>query len=336
LAASKPFVALTLGDPGGIGPWVSAAAALDPGVRRRCRPVLVGDAGVLRRHVRPAARVFQVPSLEDYQDRPKVLNVFHLPHPRMKDLRLGEPSRLSGEAAQTAIRAAVALALRKQVAAVVTGPLSKESLKMSGSPFPGHTELLQSLSGARRVEMLMAAGDLRGLLITRHIPLKEVPARLSAGEITAAVRLTDAFLRRRLGRRPRWAVCGLNPHAGDNGLLGGEEKRVVAPAVRRLRALGVAVQGPLPADVAWARHAEGLYDACACLYHDQGMIPLKTLHPKRLVNITVGLPFVRTSPGHGTAFDLARGRPPFAAADPSATVEAVHQALDAVGKTAHN
>jgi 4-hydroxythreonine-4-phosphate dehydrogenase len=306
---------------------VGAAAALDPGIRKRCRPLLVGDAAVLARHLRSKAGVVPLVSLDDYDPRPGVLNVLHVPHPGGADLVLGAPSRLSGESAVMAVQVAVSLALKKKTA-VVTGPVSKESLRLARVPFPGHTELLQSLTGAKRVEMLMAAGALRGLLVTRHLPLKEVPRRLSSREIVAAVALTDAFLRNHLGRKPRWAVLGLNPHAGDGGILGQEELRVVAPAVRTLRARGLLAEGPLPADVGWARHAEGLVDACACLYHDQGMIPLKTVHPKRVVNITVGLPFVRTSPGHGTAFDLAAGPRPFSRADPSATLEAVHQALD--------
>jgi 4-hydroxythreonine-4-phosphate dehydrogenase len=334
LTAARPFLALTLGDPAGLGPRVGALAALDPAVRRRCRPLLIGDARILGRHLRTAA-VIPVSQAGDYKDRPGLLNVLHLPHPSIGSLRLGVPSRVSGESAVSAVRAAVDLALARKVAAVVTGPVSKESLKSARVPFPGHTELLQALTGAKRVEMLMAAGPLRGLLVTRHLPLKDVSGKLSAREIVEAVRLTDVFLRRTI-RRPRWAVLGLNPHAGDNGLLGSEEKRLVAPAVRRLKVLGLAVDGPLPADVGWARHAEGAYDACACLYHDQGMIPLKTTHPKKVVNITVGLPFVRTSPGHGTAFDLAGGKEPFSRADPSATIEAIHQALDAAPERGHN
>ena len=234
------------------------------------------------------------------------------------------------------VHAAVQLALARRVAAVVTGPISKESLHLAGIPFPGHTEMLQALAGAPQVEMLMASGPLKALLITRHIPLKSVPGRLSIPGIVESVRLADRYLRRYLGRRPRWAVCGLNPHAGDNGILGDEEKRIVAPAVRRLAVAGLSVRGPLPADTAWSQHAAGRYDACACLYHDQGMIPLKALHPEKLVNITVGLPFARTSPGHGTAFDLGLGRRPWSGADPSATIEAARLAVALSARMPHN
>ena len=332
----RPFLAMTTGDPAGVGIWTGATAALNASLRRRCRPLLVGDAWAIHHFLRTPAAVLPLTDLSDYQDHPNVLNVLHVPHPGISALRLGAPSRLGGESAVMAIQTAVGLALRGEVAAVVTGPVSKESLHLAKIPFPGHTELLQAMTGAPRVEMLMAAGPLKGLLITRHIPLKEVSDSLSVRRIVEAVRLADDFLRRRSRHTPRWALCGLNPHAGDNGLLGSEEKRVVDPAAARLRALGVSIDEPLPADVAWARHAQGRYDACACLYHDQGMIPLKALYPSRVVNVTVGLPFVRTSPGHGTAFDLASGRRPFARADPSATLEAAGLAIALSSNKPHN
>lgn len=324
-----PFLAITLGDPAGIGPHVAAAAARDSRVLRRCRPVLVGDAWVLRRFLRPASlAIHPIAHLDDYQSGRATVNVLHVAHPRIGELVLGRPQRVAGESASLAIKAAVGLAMQGRVAAVVTGPVSKESFKLAGLPYPGHTEMLAALSGVRRVEMLMVAGGLKTVLITRHLPLKEVSSRLSVKSITDAVQRTDPWLKKLSGGRgPRWVVCGLNPHAGDNGLLGREEKTTVAPAVAALRRRGIKAEGPLPADVAWARHAAGDYDAVACLYHDQGMIPLKALFPKQVVNITVGLPWVRTSPGHGTAFDLASGPRPFAQADATPTVEAALWAL---------
>jgi 4-phospho-D-threonate 3-dehydrogenase / 4-phospho-D-erythronate 3-dehydrogenase len=326
----RPFLALTLGDPAGVGPWVAAAAALDRAVTRRCRPLLVGDAWVLHRfYGGRAVRVLPLAHLDDYRDKPGLLNVLHVPHPGIRGLVLGRPQKLAGEAAALALRCAAALALERRVAAVVTGPVSKESFHLAGLPYPGHTEMLAALSGARGVEMLMAAGPLKALLVTRHLPLRDVPRRLTVRALADAVKRVNPWLAQVLGRaKARWAVCGLNPHAGDGGLLGSEEQRVVIPALRLLRAAGVAAEGPLPADVAWARHASGAFDAVACLYHDQGMIPLKTLYPSSVVNITVGLPWVRTSPGHGTAYDLARGPKPYRRADPTATRAAALQALD--------
>jgi len=331
----RPLLAFTLGDPAGCGPWVSARAALDPFVRRAARPLLIGDAWVVHRHVRfPRASVKPLMELDDYVDRPGVVNVLHVPHPEISGITLGVPQRVGGESAALAVRTAVGLAMSGRAVGVVTGPVSKESLKLAGLPFPGHTEMLRALSGAGPVEMVMGAAGPRGrrllaVLITRHVPLARVPGALTVKTIVDAVRRVDAWARSEAGiKNPRWVLAGLNPHAGDNGLIGREEIRVVRPAAEALRRAGLRVAGPLPADTAWARHAAGDFDLVGCLYHDQGMIPLKMAAPRGVVNVTAGLPFVRTSPGHGTAFDLARGPRPFAGADPSATIQAARWALD--------
>lgn len=327
----RPFLAITLGDPAGIGPLVGARAALDPALRRRSRPLLVGDAWILHRLLhRGGLTVNPLPSINDYLDRPGVANVLHVPHPEIRTLRRGAPQRVGGESAALSVRAAVGLALAGRVAAMVTGPASKESFRLAGLPHPGHTEMLAALCGVKKVEMVMAAGRRRTVLITRHLPLKNVPAALTTKKIIDAVLRVDAWGRTFLGLRgrPRWLLCGLNPHAGDGGLLGNEEIRIVAPAATALRKKGLRILGPWPADVAWARHAAGESDFVASLYHDQGMIPLKTLDGRRLVNITVGLPFVRTSPGHGTAFDVAAGPRAEERADPAPTLEAARVALD--------
>jgi len=308
---------------------VSALGAASPDLRHRCRPLLVGNAWVLTHFCRlPSLKINPIADLSDYRDAPGVVNVLHVPHPAISSLVPGRPQKIAGESAVLSLRTAAALALRGQVCGVVTGPVSKESFKAAGVPFPGHTELLAALCGAPRVEMLLAAGPLKTLLLTRHIPLKDVPGRITTETIVSAVSFTDGRWRKMsAGRRLRWGVCGLNPHAGDNGLLGAEEKRAVVPAVKRLRRRGLPVEGPFSADAVWAKHAAGAFDIVLSLYHDQGMIPLKTLYPNAVVNITVGLPWVRTSPGHGTAFDLARRSPPFKNADPSATLAAARWAL---------
>ncbi len=329
-----PFLAITLGDPAGCGPWVGARAALDDRVRRAARPVLVGDAWVLHRFVRiPRLRIHPIANLSEFSGRPGLVNVLHVPHPNIRTLVLGRPQKIGGESAALSVRTAVSLAMTGRVAAVVTGPVSKESFKAAGLPFPGHTEMLAALSGAGRVEMIMMADTMRTLLVTRHLPLKEVPGALRFQSLVDSVARADRWARSALGlRHPRWAMCGLNPHAGDNGLLGKEEGRLIAPAVAALRKRGIQIEGPLPADSAWAQHREGKYDFVASLYHDQGMIPLKMAAPRGVVNATAGLPFVRTSPGHGTAFDLAEDRPPFRRADPEPTVQACRTAMEIAGR----
>jgi 4-hydroxythreonine-4-phosphate dehydrogenase len=311
---------------------------LNDGLRRRCRPLLVGDAAVVERFVRrPGLGVRPILSLDDYRQTPGVVTILHVPHPEIRTLRLGRPQKVGGESAALAIRTAATLALAGRVGAVVTGPVSKESLHLARVPYPGHTELLAALSGVNDVDMLMAArrpdgrDHLRALLLTRHIPLMSVADRLKPAALAGSIRRVDAWLRGQIrGRRPRWALCGLNPHAGDGGLLGREEITRLTPLVKMLHSSRVTVAGPLPADVAWAKHVRGEFDVVACLYHDQGMIPLKALNPAGVVNVTVGLPWVRTSPGHGTAFDVAGGPQPHRRADPTATREAAHMALDLI------
>lgn len=327
---TRPFLAITLGDPAGCGPWVGARAAMDPRVMARARPLLIGDAWVMNRFVQiKNLRISPLTNLIEYTEKPNMVNVLHVPHPEIRGLILGRPQKVGGESAALAVRTAVLLAMAGRVAALVTGPASKESIRAAGLTFPGHTEMLASLSGSGPVEMIMIAEKLRTLLITRHLPLKDVPGSLSVRTIVESVVRANLWAKSALGlKRPGWILCGLNPHAGDNGLLGKEESLIMIPAVAALRRKGVHIDGPLPADTAWAKHRAGAYDLVASLYHDQGMIPLKVCAPWSVVNATAGLPFVRTSPGHGTAFDLAKDRPSYKKANPEPTVQACLAALD--------
>lgn len=291
-----------MGEPAGIGPEVLAASLSDPRVRRACRPLAVGCRRVLARFGwNPRLAPILDPGVES-RARP------------------GRPTPESGRASFEAVRLAAELAMRGLVGGIVTAPVSKSSWRSAGVPYRDHTDFLARVSGTRRVAMMLAAGGLRAVPVTRHLPLAEVPRRLNPGEVAAAARLAARALKNELGiPRPRLGLCALNPHAGESGLLGGEERRILLPAARRLRRSGVRVEGPLPADAAWAAHRAGRWDALICLYHDQAMIPLKTACPHGIVNWTLGIPFARTSPGHGTAFDIAgKGR-----ADPEAMIQAV-------------
>ncbi len=241
----------------------------------------------------------------------------------------------AGKASLEAIRRGVALCLEGEADALVTGPVHKPSLHAAGARYPGQTELLQALTAAPRTGMLMASersrwgGPLRILLATTHLPLRGVPALLTTELVVDQVELLDRSLREGWGLpTPRIALCGLNPHASDGGLFGDEEARILAPAVDRLRERGVEVEGPLPADTVFLRQVEGRADAVVVPYHDVGMAVFKTLSFGQGVNVTLGLPFPRTSPDHGTAFDLAgTGR-----ADASSTLEALRLASRLGGK----
>ena len=294
-----------MGDPAGVGPWVAAGMALSTRARLSCRPLVIGDASVLKQWPGLRARIHPVTDPGDAIDSPRLVNVLHVPHPGISALRRGRPSALSGEVAALALRVGVALALQGRVKGLFTGPVSKESLSMAGLKFGGQTELLARLSGARSPEMLMLAGSLRIILATRHLPLAKVPAALTSWRIEdCAIRAAEAVRAHFSIKHPRIGICGLNPHAGDNGVLGDEEKRIIAPAVKRL-AKRYTVKGPLTSDVLLSDAAKGHYDLVVAMYHDQALIALKVHDADKVVNMTIGLPFPRVSPGHGTAFDLA-------------------------------
>ena len=235
----------------------------------------------------------------------------------------GELSAAAGQAAFDAIRRAVDDAMREEISAIATAPVNKEAFAAAGLPWRGHTDLLAHLTGAPRVAMMFFADALRVVLATVHIPLAEVPRALTRERLEEVVALTAAELPRFGFAAPRLAVCGLNPHAGEHGVIGDEEERILAPAIAACRARGIAVDGPFPADTIFLRALRGEFDAVVACYHDQGLIPVKLAAFGRAVNVTLGLPIVRTSVDHGTAFDIA-GK---GTADPSSLIEAVKLAV---------
>jgi 4-hydroxythreonine-4-phosphate dehydrogenase len=264
----EPRIAITEGDPAGIGPEVARAAASDRRVLEVCEPLLYGA---------PASASFA----------PGVL------------------SAEAGRAAYEAIVRAVADARRGAVDAVATAPISKEAFRLAGLPWKGHTDLLAHLTGADHVAMLFHSDALRVVLATVHVALAEVPRVLTQSIMERTIELAARELPRFGIEKPRLAVAGLNPHAGEHGLFGCEEQTVIAPAIDRCRSRGVDVSGPFPADTLFPRAARGEFDAVVACYHDQGLIPVKLLAFGRAVNVTLGLPIVRTSVDHGTAFDIA-------------------------------
>jgi 4-hydroxythreonine-4-phosphate dehydrogenase len=231
----------------------------------------------------------------------------------------GEISERSARAAYDAVVAAVADAQSGAIAGIATAPINKEAFYAAGLPWPGHTELLAELTGATRVAMMFYSEPLRVVLATVHIPLAEVPRALTRTRLEDVIELTAAELPRFGWPSPRLALAGLNPHAGEGGVIGSEDLDVLVPAVRACRARGIRIEGPLPADTIFIRAARGEFDAVVACYHDQGLIPVKLISFGRAVNVTLGLPIIRTSVDHGTAFDIARR----GLADPSSLVEAV-------------
>ncbi|HEX4048819.1 MAG TPA: 4-hydroxythreonine-4-phosphate dehydrogenase PdxA [Elusimicrobiota bacterium] len=300
-------LAFTCGDPAGVGPRAALAAVRAGALPRGVSPLFVGEREVWRRAgLRPS-------------DGPVFDTRLGLPASAP-----GRPDADGGRVSAASFEAALALAARGLVAGLVTAPIAKDSWAAAGYAFRDHTGRLAECAPSGSAEMVLGVPS-RGLwcaLATRHLSLKEAVRRLDVPAVAGAARALDEALRRLGKKRPRLALCGLNPHAGEGGLIGGEEKSVLAPAAALLRREGLRLDGPLPADSAWRLHVEGAYDGLICLYHDQALIPLKALGGLSGVNWTVGLPFARTSPAHGTGWEAART----GLIDPSATIEAARLA----------
>ncbi len=292
-------VGISLGDPSGIGVEVTLAALKDKRVKRALTPVLFGDASV------------KAPGVE--------LRV--ISQLAKKDRAPGKPTRLGGRAQYAYVTAAIAAAQQGEVDALCTAPVSKEAITKAGVPFAGHTELLADAWGVQ-VLMLMKGPRLSVALATNHLPLAKVPGALEKKKLVSQLALLDRGLRDVLGRRPRIAVCGLNPHAGDGGVLGHEEQTIITPAVLAAKKQGLDVHGPFAADGLFARARDFPYDVALAMFHDQGLVATKTLDFERTVNVTLGLPVPRTSPDHGVAYDIAgKGR-----ADPTPMISALLEA----------
>jgi len=286
---SLPRIAITAGDPAGIGPEIAAKVAADHGILAVCDPVIYGPS----------------------------------PDEARRQFEAGVISAEAGRAAYDAVVAAVSDAMAGRVRAVVTGPINKEAWRLAGLRWAGHTDLLAHLTGADRVAMMFHADRLRVVLATVHVALAEVPRLLTRERLEAVITLAAEALPRFGFPAPRLAVAGLNPHAGEHGLMGHEDDEILGPAVEACRGRGLRVTGPVPGDTVFVRALDGEFDAVVAAYHDQGLIPMKVVAFGRAVNVTLGLPIIRTSVDHGTAFDIAgTGK-----ADPSSLVEAVRLAI---------
>jgi 4-hydroxythreonine-4-phosphate dehydrogenase len=315
-----PRIGLTMGDPAGIGPEIIVKALGDRRLLACCRPVIFGEPAVFERTARRLKRslrsILIIPV--DWPVGWPVGRVRAIPPP-------GRLSAAGGRLAARAIETAVAWAQAGRIDAITTAPIHKVGLLRAGYSYEGHTEFLAALTGAPAVGMMMVGGGLRIMLATTHVAIRALPRRLTPEKILSAIRLTHRALTDWFGR-PGAAigVCGLNPHAGDQGRFGDEERRIIAPAIARARRLGINATGPWPADTLVQRHRAGVFDAVVAIYHDQALIPVKLLAFGHAVNLTVGLPFVRTSVDHGTAYDIA-GK---GVADPGSLLEAVALAAD--------
>jgi 4-hydroxythreonine-4-phosphate dehydrogenase len=316
----KPLLAFTQGDPAGVGPEIIAAAWVSPELHASARAFVVGHPDVLRRAVtlrRVNAEVAVIASPEQADPSPTRIPCLACGSDDAANTPPAQIDPRGGQAAYDALVAAASLALAGRIDGIVTAPLHKAALWEAGHHYPGHTELLAELCGVPEVAMMLylapgpsihSPGGLGVAHVTLHMALRDVFQHLTPENILSRIRLADEVMQAMLadgGGRPRIGVCALNPHAGEQGLFGDEEQRIIAPAVAQAQAAGYAAVGPLPADTLLARAAQGGFDAVVAMYHDQGHIALKLLDMHRAVNITLGLPIVRTSVAHGTAFDKA-------------------------------
>lgn len=302
-----PF-ALTLGDPAGVGPELICKLATDP-ARPPVPLLVIGDVGLLRRAARIVAPELVIVAVADPADAltapAGALAVLPLTEALPSDLPFGKIDARAGAAAYASLCTAIDLAMAKRVAAIVTPPLHKEALKAAGVKFPGHTEILAARSGTDQVAMMLANDELRVLLVSIHLSLSDAIRAVTVESECRAIRFAHQACRAFGITAPRVAVAGLNPHAGEGGLFGREDLDIILPAVALMRAEGIDASGPWPGDTIFMRARQGEFDIVVAQYHDQGLIPVKYLGVDHGVNITVGLPFVRTSVDHGTAFDIA-------------------------------
>lgn len=304
---STPIIALTMGDPAGIGPEVIVKAFQDDTLSLQSRVVVIGDAHLLQETAKkyaPEILVHPVNRPEEGGYQTCTIDVIDLKNVP-ENIPVGKPSAEAGQASYEAIKAAVDLALRDEVSAITTAPVNKKSLHLAGYPFPGHTELLAHLTNSKQAVLMMAGKNLRVVLVTTHVPLSQVQSLITEERVLNTIRLTHEWLTRHVTDAPNIAVTGLNPHCGDGGIFGQEETDFILPALKAAQTEGIEVSGPFSADALFGRQGFEKYDAVVCMYHDQGMIPVKMDSSGQGVNITLGLPILRTSVDHGTAFDIA-------------------------------
>jgi 4-hydroxythreonine-4-phosphate dehydrogenase len=305
----RPLLAITLGDPSGIGPEI-VLKALDRGdLYRRCRPLLIGDRRILARAAAyegvPALRLDPVSSPADGRYQPGWVTFVDLENAPPQDCPVGEVSAASGRAAVAYVQRACDLCLAGSADAMVTAPLNKDAMNQAGFAYAGHTELLTERTNAEKVTMLLTGPTLRVVHVSTHVALEEAVRLVTQARVEAVIDLAFRGCRSLGIPEPRIAVAGLNPHAGEHGLFGDQEEREIMPAVEAARARGLRVSDPQPPDTVFLRASRGAYDIVVAMYHDQGHIPMKLLAFDEGVNVSLGLPIIRTSVDHGTAFDIA-------------------------------
>ncbi len=322
-----PIIALTMGDPSGIGPEVAVKALTQTeAIYKLCKPVIFGDRGIIEREVKKINTQIVVQSVDSIDNVSASKDVIYIVECSKLDIMKVDyalPCPEGSTAMAESIIKAVEYAQSKTINAVVTAPINKKALNSAGYHFPGHTEMIANLTNTDDVVMMLAGSKLRVALVTIHCALADVPKLLSIDAILKTIYITDKSLGNYFSiKSPKLAIAGLNPHSGEEQMFGSEEETIIVPAVNEAKKQGIDAIGPIAPDTLFYYAAQGLYDAVICMYHDQGLIPLKLLHFDDAVNITLGLPIIRTSVDHGTAYNIA-GK---GVANPSSMINAINTA----------
>jgi 4-phospho-D-threonate 3-dehydrogenase / 4-phospho-D-erythronate 3-dehydrogenase len=319
MTASKPILGISMGDPAGIGPEIAAKALAHKHVYEIARPIIVGDAAVMAwaaKIAQVSLKVRAVSQVSEAGFEYGTMDVLDLKNVNIETLEYGKVSPMAGKAAFEAVLKVITLAMDHQIDATVTGPINKESLNQAGCRYSGHTEIFAEYTKTKKYTMFLVEGNMRVVHVSTHVSLKQACERVKKERVLEVIQLADTACKRLGIARPAVGVAGLNPHAGEGGLFGDEELNEIIPAIESARSLGINAEGPIPADTLFSKLKGGLYDIAVAMYHDQGHIPVKVTgfilnnqtrkwESVRGVNITLGLPIIRTSVDHGTAFDQA-------------------------------
>ena len=331
MAMSSPIIGITMGDPAGIGPEIIVRGLARKEAFVSCRPLVFGDPNVLGKANKALGfpcTINPVREPKDIKGCPGTADLIELSHIDLKGFRFGIPRKSYAVSTIRYLETALSFAQDEKIDGITTCPVNKGFLNDAGYPFSGHTEFLAQRTDSSPVVMMLVTEAFRVSLVTTHCALRDVADLISSGRIIDTIRITNRALRSFFGiSNPRLAVAALNPHAGEGGLFGSEEETIILPAVDECRSTGIDIEGPMPSDSLFHFAAEGKYDAIVCMYHDQGLIPIKLTGFKKAVNVTLGLPIIRTSVDHGTAYEIAGS----GEADPSSLIEAIILAGEMAG-----
>jgi 4-hydroxythreonine-4-phosphate dehydrogenase len=324
----KPILGITMGDAAGVGPEIIDKALAKEEFYNIARPIVIGDASVIEDALKVAKVKVNIKSVKDISEakyKHGTIEVIDLKNIRLSELKMGQVQAMAGKASVKYVERAVEMALENKIDAIVTAPLNKEAMNLAGYDYAGHTEILAHLTKTKDYAMMLVAGQLRVIHVTTHVSMRDACELIKKERVLTTIRLTDEVIRKMGVETPKIAVSGFNPHAGESGLFGNEEIEEITPAIESAKKNNMNVIGPMPPDTVFLRASRGEYDAVVAMYHDQGHIPVKMLGFESGINVTIGLPIIRTSVDHGTAYRRAGLR--LGTGDPTSLEEAMKLAV---------